>query len=218
MMATKLIPALVLLVPAIGQAEPSEDTRIDHGMIAAKGIEVAVGTGYAQGVGKISGEMAKVQDLSGPGGAAQLDLGYRVIPNLTLGGYGSFALYNDGSTLPNNTEVYGATAGVAAAYHFRPDRSLDPWARLGTGWKGMWLNPPTGKATSLQGLELARLQIGVDYRISPQVAITPVVGGSLGLFVSQSSQMTTNYDQLTDRKVNFTGFAGLAGTFDIPTP
>lgn len=216
MMATKLIPALALLVPAIAQAQPAEDAGVDHKLAPAKGIEIAIGTGYTQGVGKISTEMAKVQDLSGAGGGAQLDLGYRVIPNLTLGGYGTFAMFNEGSNLPSTTEVYGATAGIQAAWHFRPARSLDPWVRLGTGWKGMWLNPQEGKVTSLQGLELARLQVGLDYRISPEIAISPVIGGSAGLFLSQNSQMTQNYDQLTNRKVNFTGFAGLAGTFDIP--
>jgi hypothetical protein len=217
MMATKLIPALLLLIPAVAQAEGTEETGIDRSVAPASGIEVAIGTGYAQGTGKISKEMANVQDLSGPGGAAQLDVGYRLLPPLTLGAYGTFGMYNDGSTLPNTTEVYGATAGVAAAWHFRPARSVDPWVRLGTGWKGMWLNPQGAKATSLQGFEFARLQLGVDYRITPQVAVAPVVGGSMGMFISQSSQMTSNYEQLTDRKLNFTGFAGLAGTFDIPT-
>jgi hypothetical protein len=217
MKATKLIPALALVVPAIAAAEPNEGTGFDHSLPAASGVEIAVGTGYSQGTGKISTEMANVQDLSGPGGAAQLDVGYRLRPYLTLGGYGTFGMYNDGSAIPNSTDVYGATAGIQAAYHFRADRSVDPWVRLGTGWKAMWLNPQAGKATSLQGLELARLQVGVDYRITPTVAITPVVGGSMGMFLSQNSQMTNNYDQLTDRKLNFTGFAGFAGTFDIPT-
>jgi hypothetical protein len=217
MKAIKLLPALSLLFPAIAQAQPSEGTGFDHGMQAAKNaIEVGVGTGYAQGVGKTGHDMANVEDLAGPGGAVQLELGYRLTTNFTLGGYGTFALYNDGSTVPDPSDLYGATAGVQAAWHFRPARTVDPWVKLGTGWKGLWLSPQSGKNTSLQGFELARLQLGVDYRFAPEFSLAPVVGGSLGMYVAQDSQMTTNYDQLDNKAVNFTGFAGVAGTFDFP--
>jgi hypothetical protein len=159
--------------------------------------------------------MRNLEDISGPGAAVELDLGYRIIPELTLGLYGTFSKYQHGDVIDGNTDVLGATAGVQAAWHFRPDMSIDPWVSLGTGWKGLWLNPAQGKVTSLQGFELARLQVGVDYRVSRDVAITPVVGGSLGLFVSQDSPMTSDFTEIQDKKVNFTGFAGLAGRFDL---
>jgi hypothetical protein len=79
----------------------------------------------------------------------------------------------------------------------------------------VWLNADQGKNTSLQGLDLARVQLGVDYRVTRDVAISPVIGGSLGLFVSQDSPMTNGYTEIADKKVNFTGFAGLAGRFDL---
>jgi hypothetical protein len=138
-----------------------------------------------------------------------------VIDHLTIGAYGTLAAFDNGDVLADDTNAIGATAGIQAAWHFRPDRSIDPWIRLGTGWKGLWLAPDQGKNTSLQGFELARLQIGVDYRISPEIAIAPVVGGSLGMFVSQDSPMTADYTEISDKQVNFTGFAGLAGTFDL---
>lgn len=75
--------------------------------------------------------------------------------------------------------------------------------------------PTSGKVTSLQGLELARLQVGVDYRITPDIAIAPVVGGALDMFVSQDSPMTQDYTEIQTKKVSFTGFAGLAGHFDL---
>lgn len=218
MKAMHLFPALSLLVPAVAfaQPEPNESSGVDHEVAAVKrAFEVSIGAGYAQGAGNTGGDMADLQDLTGPGGAVELDVGYRVIPNLTLGAYGTLALHDNGDSLANDTTVTGATAGVQAAWHFRPDRSIDPWIRLGTGWKGLWLSPDQGKTTSLQGLELARLQVGVDYRITPDIAIAPVVGGSLGMFVSQDSPMTDEYTEIADKEVNFTGFAGIAGTFDL---
>ena len=91
----------------------------------------------------------------------------------------------------------------------------DPWVSLGTGWRALWLSPDNGKVTSLRGLELARLQVGVDYRITKDVAIAPVIGGSVSIFVSQDSPMTRSYADIPDKKVNVTGFVGLAGRFDF---
>jgi hypothetical protein len=215
----KLFSAVSLFIPAIAAAQPeSPDTTtgFDHAVPSVKNaFEIGVATGYTQGGGKLGGNMGSLEDLSGPGGAVEVDLGYRILPQLSLGAYGTFAKYQKGDNVANDTDVLGATAGLQAVLHARPDRSVDPWVSLGTGWKGLWLNPSSGKVTSLQGLELARLQLGVDYRVSKDVAIAPVIGGSLSMFISQDSDMTADLTEITDKKVNFTGFAGLSGRFDL---
>lgn len=219
MKAMKLIPVVSLLVPALAHAEPESpdaNAGFDHPVAPVKNaFEIAVGTGYTQGGGKLGGALGNLEDISGPGAAVELDLGYRIIPQLTVGAYGTFAKYQHGDLLDSNTDVLGATAGLRAAWHVRPDTSIDPWVSLGSGWRGLWLNPSSGKVTSLQGLELARLQVGVDYRISKDIAITPVIGGSISTFVSQDTPMTTDFTEIQDKKVNFTGFAGLSGQFDL---
>jgi hypothetical protein len=215
----KLFPLVSLLVPAVALAQPeSPDTTtgFDHEVPAVKNaLEIGVATGYTQGGGKLGGNMGNLEDISGPGGGVELDLGYRIIPELSVGAYGTFSKSQHGDSIASSTDVLGATAGVQAAWHFRPDRSVDPWVSLGGGWKGLWLDPSTGKDTSLQGLDLARLQLGADYRISKDIAIAPVIGGSLSMFVSQDSPMTNDLSEINDKKVNFTGFAGLSGRFDL---
>ena len=215
----KLFPAVSLFIPAIAAAQPeSPDTTtgFDHAVPSVKNaFEIGVATGYTQGGGKLGGNMGSLEDVSGPGGAVEVDLGYRILPHLSIGAYGTFSKYERGDDLANDTDVLGATAGLQAVLHARPARSVDPWVSLGTGWKGLWLDPQDGKTTSLQGLELARLQLGVDYRVSKDVAIAPVIGGSLSTFISQDSDMTTDLTEITDKKVNFTGFAGLSGRFDL---
>jgi hypothetical protein len=214
-----LIPALSLLVPAMVSAQPQSiqgGSEFDHGVGPVQGaLEISIGTGYSQGVGKVGGGMNDLQDLAGPGGSVELGLGYRIVPNLMIGAYGSVSTYQEGDALDPTTNVYGATAGIQAALHARPHRSVDPWVSLGTGWKGMWLDPRDGKTTSLQGLELARLQLGVDYRVSEDISISPMIGASLGMFVSQDSPMTTDRTTIESKEVNFTGFAGMAGRFDL---
>jgi hypothetical protein len=221
MKAMHLIPIVSLLAPTAALAQPQVDSLddtsgVDHHVAApANDVEVAVATGYAQSAGPIGGSQQHLEDLTGPGGAVQLEVGYRIIPELSVGAYGSYQQAKHGDQLDSQIDVLGATAGVQAIGHLRPSRSIDPWISLGAGWKGLWLNAVQGKNTSLQGLELARLQIGVDYRVSPEVSIAPVIGGSLGMFLSEDSPMTTDYTEITDKKVGFTGFAGISGRFDL---
>jgi len=217
----KFVPAMSLLVPAIAYAQPQApavdaSAGFDHEVPAvSNAFEIGVGAGYSQGAGKLGGNLGSLEDVTGPGAAVEIDLGYRIIPQLTVGAYGTFSKYQSGDSLADNTDVIGATAGVQAAWHFRPERSVDPWVSLGGGWKGLWLDPSNGKTTALQGVELARLQVGADYRLSNDIAISPVIGGSLSMFISQDSPMTTDYDELTNKEVNFTGFAGVSGRFDL---
>jgi hypothetical protein len=217
----KFVSALSLLVPAMAYAQPQAPSvdasaGFDHEVPAVKNaFEIGVGAGYLQGGGKLGGNLGNLEDVAGPGAAVEIDLGYRIIPELTVGVYGTFSKSQSGDSLADNTDVIGATAGVQAAWHFRPDRSVDPWVSLGGGWKGLWLDPSNAKTTALQGFELARLQVGADYRLSNDIAISPVIGGSLSMFISQDSPMTTDYDELTNKEVNFTGFAGVSGRFDL---
>jgi hypothetical protein len=209
-----------LLTGTIAYADEGDtaDTTssFDHHVAApSNAVEIGVAAGYTQGVGPIGGALEHVEDISKAGGAVELDAMYRINPTFAVGAYGSFSKYATGDRISDQDDVLGATAGIQAAAHLRPERSVDPWVSLGTGWRGLWLSPQSGRNTSLQGLELARLQLGVDYRINKDVAIAPVIGGSLNLFISQNSPMTTDYTEITDKKVNFIGFAGLAGRFDI---
>ncbi|MEO7733152.1 MAG: hypothetical protein ABIY55_19470, partial [Kofleriaceae bacterium] len=100
-------------------------------------------------------------------------------------------------------------------WHVRADRSIDPWVSLGTGWKAMWINPVNSPSTSLQGLELARLQVGADYRVSRDVAIAPVIGASLSMFLGQENEMVSSLTEIQDKHVSVTGFAGVAGRFGL---
>jgi hypothetical protein len=212
---------LLLLVPAAASAQPetnegADTSAFDHAVAPVKNaLEIGVATGYTQGAGKLGGGMNSLEDLARAGGAVEVDIGARIFPNLSVGAYGTFSQSAKGDQVASSTDVFGASAGVQATWHFRPDTSVDPYVNLGGGWRGLWLNPSSGKTTSLQGLELARLQVGVDYRITPDVAVSPLIGAALDMFVSQDSPMTTDYTEIGSKKVNFSGFAGIAGRFDL---
>ncbi len=219
MQTLKLIPAaLLLLVPALAsaQSESEDASAFDHTVRPVQNaFEIGVAAGYNQGGGKVGGGMGDLQDLASAGGNVEIDLGARIIPNLSVGLYGTISQSSQGSSVNSSTDVYGASAGVQATWHFRPATSVDPFVTLGGGWRALRLDPSSGKNTTLQGIQLARLQVGVDYRVTPDIAIAPVVGGALDMFVSQDSPMTEDYTEIQNKKVNFTGFAGIAGRFDL---
>jgi hypothetical protein len=219
----KLLPAASLLVPAIAAAQPElTDTghRFDHAVPAVdrNAFEIGIATGYTQGGGKLGGTLGNLEDVAGPGGTVEVDLGYRLIPQLAVGVYATLSKNQHGDAIAGDTSLLAATAGIQGAWHFRSDAAIDPWVSLGTGWRGLWLSPERGKVTSLQGFELARLQVGADYRITKDIAISPVIGASVSMFVSQDSPMTTSYTEISDKQVNVTGFAGLSGRFDFGGP
>jgi outer membrane protein W len=183
---------------------------------AANALELTVGTGYAQGFGDIASNRPALTDVAQPGGAVQIGVGYRLIPQLTLGLYGSGAMFSRGDQVDTTSNLYSASAGVQADWHFIPSGSeFDPWVSLGTGWRGYWVRADQG-TTSLQGLELAKLQLGVDYRVARAVAISPVIGADLSMFLSESNPGTSSYSNVADPRVNTFVFAGLQGRFDIP--
>jgi hypothetical protein len=183
---------------------------------ATSAVELTIGTGYAQGFGDIGANRPTLTDVAQPGGAVQIGVGYRVVPQLTLGIYGAGSMFSRGDQVDTSTNLYSAAAGAQADWHFLPaEHQFDPWVSLGTGWRGYWIHGDQG-TTSLHGLELAKLQVGVDYRLGRAVAISPLIGADLSMFLTESSPSSPTFSNVTDPKVNTFVFAGLLGRFDIP--
>lgn len=213
-----LASTLTLVFPAVAAADAG---AVDSGLGISRGaaidnaVDISVGTGFAHGGGELGGDMVDLDEVAGAGGAVDLGVAYRILPNLSVGAYGTFSVHDRGDAIDDTTDVIGATAGVQATWHVLPFDQVDPWISLGTGWKGLWLNPEDEDVTSLHGLELARLQLGVDYRLSDTVSITPVIGGTVGMFVSEDSPMTDGHTEITGKEIHLTGYAGLSGRFSL---
>jgi hypothetical protein len=203
-------------VAAAQEKDQSVMKKSDALAPASDSVELTVGTGYAQGFGDIAANRPNLTDVAQPGGSVQIGVGYRVIPQLSLGVYGTGAMFSRGDQVDSSSNLYSATAGVEAAWHFLPSANqLDPWVSLGTGWRGYWIHGDQG-TTSLQGLQLAKLQAGLDYRVTRDIAISPVIGADLSMFLSESTPFASGFSNITDPKVNTFLFGGLQGRFDIP--
>jgi hypothetical protein len=181
-----------------------------------KALEINIGAGYAQGAGNVGSGLPSLTDNGSAGGAVQLGVGYRLIPQLTLGFYGTGSLFSRGDTVDSSAKLYSATAGFEATYHILPNRELDPWVSLGSGWRGYWSKTDQG-TTSMNGIELARLQIGTDFRLADAVAVSPVIGADLSTFLTQELPNQTSWHNVPSPSVNTFVFAGVQGRFDIAT-
>jgi hypothetical protein len=177
----------------------------------AEGVELGARVGYGIPMGKTDDESDLSEGISGmiP---LQLDLGYRVTPELSIGGYVMYGLGFTGEDISdacdNTDDVVGVTAscsthdvrlGIQAQYHFLPRKKLDPWLGLGLGYE--WLTfgidvSGGGLEADLSatghGFEFVNLQGGLDYKVSPGLAIGPFLSFSIGQYSETSSSCAGN--------------------------
>jgi Outer membrane protein beta-barrel domain len=213
--------AVPALVSVFATTSASAEEMVAEGLFSqqtaavSNALELGVQFGYSQGVGDVARGRTTVHDTAGAGAAVGVHAGYRLSPQFMIGVYGNGGRYSRGDAIAEGTSVWSATAGVEAQYHFRPSYTVDPWIGLGTGWRGLWLAPDEGKNTSVQGLELARLSFGADYRITPEISITPVLGADMSIYVTENGPGLDGYTNVSHPRVNVGFFAGVGGRFDL---
>jgi hypothetical protein len=152
--------------------------------------------------------------MAGPGAAVELNAGWRINPSWLVGVYGTTAWFSTGSNPGNTLNNWSATAGVQGNYHFLPGEGFDPWVGLGAGWRGYWVNRPEGRDTR-HGLDVARLQVGVDIPVTSGVNISPFAGATASLFLTQQLANETSFSNISSPNVNFFFTAGVMGRFDL---
>jgi hypothetical protein len=219
--ATALLFSTLLATNVAGAQERDQGARLgaasDALAPATHDVEITIGTGYAQGFGKVASGGAKLTDSAQAGGGVELGVGYRVTSHLMLGVYGSGSMFSRADQVDSSTNLYSASAGIQAAWHFLPAyQTFDPWVSIGTGWRGFWINSNAG-TSSLQGMDLGRLQVGVDYRLNDAISISPVASATLTSFFTQSQAGESGFSNISSPTVSTFLFAGLQGRFDIAT-
>ncbi len=107
------------------------------------------------------------------------------------------------------------TGGIKADWHFLPANYVDPWISLGAGIKGQWTGDREELERTVIGVELAKAQLGVDFRVNRSFAIGPVIGASATLNTHEDTSMTSAFEEIDDKKVSWTFTAGVLGRFDL---
>ncbi len=182
---------------------------------AKEGFEIGGRLGYAIPMGKTQDDPdADVSDTLSGMIPLQLDIGYRVIPALMVGGYAQYGFGIVGGRLGDLCDASSADCGahdvrlgVQLQYHLSPSEQIDPWLGAGIGYE--WLTYTTSGggtdvSTTGHGFEFLMLQGGVDFPVGDGYGIGPFVSFSLGQFGS--------YSQSCDGQC--LGFSGQSGDID----
>lgn len=176
-------------------------------------LELGVAIGYTRGHGAAAGGMMpELQDLAGNGGTVRVDVGWRIDPRWMVGTYtevGRLAAGKQGTD-----GMTSVAAGIQGQLHLAPAGRVDLWIGVGTGWRGLWLDHEVGTHV-MQGIDLARVQVGLDYRVSERLAVAPVVGLSVTELLSEKRPGASGYSDVEDRKTGHFLFAGVSGRFDV---
>lgn len=192
-----------------------ESERMPRGTVLApaNAFEIQVNTGYAQGFGPQiqSRENLPNTSLNRGGLGMGLGLAYRATPNSSVGVLGSYSMQDS----TQGAQLRSATASLDATYHANPYQRLDPFLSLGTGYRLLWDRPSNGDAdTFTHGFQLARAAVGIDVRVSKDIAIAPTIGGDVNMFLWRNAQGQST-QMIQNPKVNAYLFAGVSGRFDL---
>jgi len=160
-----------------------------------RSLDLAIAAGMLES----AAHRSATHDVTGFGGGIELQLGYRLVPQLSIGTYATFeAVY---PTLDSSHRNFlSATAGIRAEWHFDPSLTVDTWASIGTGIRWTSLDDDRmSSSTSLAGLELAKFQFGGDFPVSPGLSVGPAVAISASTFVAKTRPPITAMPRSTTR-------------------
>jgi hypothetical protein len=178
----------------------------------SRAFEFQVSGGYTQGFGNIFPNHSII-DVAGAGVGITAAIGYRYSPRVSFEVEGQYQAYS--------AENFGTSQGVdvnaGVTLHATPHKRGDPWLRLASGYRWIWLNNETpgpfvletlGTNVSFSGWDVVNARIGYDVRSSNGVAWAPVVGANLQTF------MFTNSTTLSTVQWGAFVYAGLQARFD----
>jgi hypothetical protein len=207
--AALLLAALAQTPPVLTPDEPlarAAEASVDRG--AAPPVEVAIAVGSGQAYGHLGRDLPTLSDM---GWAFDASAGWRFDRSWLLGAYGSGGAFD---SLGARAISYDAAAGLLVRRHFPRPEGYAAWVGLGLGWRGHW-GSPTGKRDSHQGLDLARLQLGFESRVSPSLTLSPVLGVALTTYLWQRSASDPEYSAVRGPRLSASLFAGLQARFEL---
>lgn len=195
--------------------DASEQGHVASPLLAPRrAFEIGVNAGYAQPFGNID-PSRPIGDIADAGGAVGLDLTYRVNPHWSVGGEGQFHESAPDSSLSDGTNVRGVSGTLLVSYHFLPFKFVDPYASLGLGYRGLFVVPEgTNNNETIHGVDVARALFGVDFRVSNDIAIGPLIGANATMLLFDDLQSAPAYFIQSSRPFAFI-FAGAGARFDI---
>jgi hypothetical protein len=179
----------------------------------SRAFELQLSAGYTQGFGNIFPDHA-IGDVAGAGLGITASVGYRYTPHISFEIEGQYQAYSS----ENFGTSQGVDTNVGVTLHGAPYRRGDPWLRLSTGYRWIWLSNALpgpfvsgdnfNDNVSFSGWDVINARIGYDVRSSGGVAWAPFVGANLQTFlwVNSTALSTVQWGTFL--------YAGLQARFD----
>jgi outer membrane protein len=210
-------PATAAAATPAEQPQKTEGPK-DHGM------SLGIRTGFGLPLGEAAANAALNKTFSGQI-PAMVDAGYRINPNIYVGGYFGYGF----GLVSSDTCASGASCsasvmrfGANVHYHFLPNESFDPWVGLGVGYEKMSFSAEAGGAKTeggYHGFEFANLQAGADFKATPAMRIGPFVSFSLSQYstadVTVPGSSLKFQGSIADKSFHEWLLLGVRGQYDL---
>jgi len=233
-MAMKWKPesALVVAVLLIGTAAFAQELNLPatgpsgSGPSELSGIELGVRVGYGLPLGTAYGVAGlpntKLSDLISGMIPFWADVGYRIDPNWYVGGFFQFGLgFVPSSLCPGiSCSENDLRFGLDVHYHFLPAGTFDPWVGIGAGYEIFNLSASSSGVSgsaSTNGWEFGNAQLGLDFKLSPEVGVGPFVTFTVAQFANASAsvQGISVSQSIANKTIHEWLIFGLRGVFDL---
>ena len=158
------------------------------------GVDLGVRAGYAVPVGEVAEGFAASDFIAGQV-PLWLDVGGRIERHLVIGGYFSWGVGIAGGRISSSCDSTGSSCtlrdlryGAQVSWHASPGERSDFWFGLGLGLESLGLETQASsgfdahESLSLVGLELPRLELGVDVPLSKYFVAGPFFAFSMSEF------------------------------------
>lgn len=207
---------MVLVVPATSKADMSLGARI--------GFAPAAGDAFQDRYDDTTYQMSDGIKSQIP---LQLDVAFPVSPQVSLGGYLSYGFGQVGGDVKDECDYYNLDCsarsvrlGVQALFALgNPGTGFTPWVGAGLGYEWAGFEQKGGGESyelTANGPEL-NLQLGGDFRTSPQFSVGPYMMLSIGRYSNvevNTSFMGSGKVSIDETVHQWLGF-GIRGKFDL---
>jgi hypothetical protein len=137
----------------------------------------------------------------------EIGLGAKIIDELYIGGYMNFGLGYEGSDERTSAHCnagndaiddvscssFSFRAGLEVRYSFTPDDTINPWLGYGFGFTSasQYISDAGryAETSTAQGLELARITGGLDFRLKRGFGLGPYAMVSLGRYTHERTEI-----------------------------
>ncbi len=178
---------------------------------ARHAFEAVLDVAYVQPTGGVS-DGHSIQEAVGGGVQLGLGLGYRFAPLWSLDLHGDFH-DSQGRGLGTTGDTRGMAIVVGPTFHVLPYEFIDPYVSLGTGYRLLIEQRDENRPTTT-GLDLLRIQLGLDVRMSSSVGLSLYIAGDVATFLWSSSE--SSFGALSGGpKLNAFFSGGAQARFDI---